>query len=115
MKHVAAYLLLVLGGNQSPTADDVTNALASVGIEADTDSLNRFLAEMEGKDLDETLEAGKKMLAKFGGGGGGAVAGGAAAGDAAAAEEEKQEEEEEEADIGGGVDMFGSGGGGGDY
>jgi len=116
MKHVATYLLLVLGGNKSPTADDVTNALASVGIEADADSLNRFLAEMEGKDLDETLEAGKKMLAKFGGGGGGGVsAGGAAAGGAAAAEEEKQEEEEEEADIGGGVDMFGSGGGGGDY
>lgn len=115
MKHVAAYLLLVLGGNESPTADDVTKALATVGVEADADSLNRFLSEMEGKDLEETLAAGKEMLAKFGGGGGGAVSGGAAAGGDAAAEEEKQEEEEEEADIGGGVDMFGSGGDGGDY
>ena len=33
MKHVAAYLMLVLGGNASPTADDVTKALESVGIE----------------------------------------------------------------------------------
>eukprot|EP00569_Conticribra_weissflogii_P020051 CAMPEP_0171434260 /NCGR_PEP_ID=MMETSP0881-20121228/9233_1 /TAXON_ID=67004 /ORGANISM="Thalassiosira weissflogii, Strain CCMP1336" /LENGTH=73 /DNA_ID=CAMNT_0011954941 /DNA_START=146 /DNA_END=363 /DNA_ORIENTATION=- len=71
MKHVAAYLLLVLGGNASPTADDVTKALASVGVEADDESLQRFMSEMEGKDLNEVLEAGQEMLAKFGSGGGG--------------------------------------------
>ena len=113
MKHVAAYLLLVLGGNESPSADDVTNALKAVGVDSDADSLSKFLAEMEGKDLEETLEAGKEMLAKFGGGGGGGAAAGAAGGEAAA-EEEKEEEEEEEADIGGGMDMFG-GDEGGDY
>jgi len=108
MKHVAAYLLLVLGGNASPTADDVTKALASVGVEADDESLQRFMSEMEGKDLNEVLEAGQEMLAKFGSGGGGGGGG--------AAEEEKEEEkvEEEEADMGGGMDMFG-GGDGGDY
>ena len=114
MKQVAAYLMLVLGGNASPSADDVTAALASVGVEADADSLARFLGEMEGKDLDEVLAAGKEMLAKFGGGGGG----GAASGGAAAAEEAVEEviEEEEEADIGGGMDMFGGGdAAGGDY
>ena len=112
MKHVAAYLMLVLGGNEAPTADDVTAALASVGVEADADSLGKFLAEMEGKDLEETLSAGKEMLAKFGGGGGVAAAGAAAGGDAAA--EEEEEEVEEEAGPGDAIDMFG-GDDGGDY
>ena len=114
MKHVAAYLLLVLGGNASPSADDVTAALSAVGIESDADSLSRFLAEMEGKDLEEVLAAGKEMLAKFGGGGGGG--GGASSGAAAGGEAEAEAEpevEEEEAPMGGG-DMFG-GGDGGDY
>jgi len=105
MKHVAAYLLLVLGGNESPTADDVTSALSSVGVEADADSLNRLIADMEGKDLNEVLESGNEMLAKFGGGGGGGAA--AAGGDAAAEEEEEEKVEEEEMDVGGGMDMFG--------
>ena len=35
MRHVAAYLLLALGGNENPTADDVTELLSSVGIEPD--------------------------------------------------------------------------------
>ena len=113
MKHVAAYLLLVLGGNESPSAADVTEALSSVGVEADSDGLNRFLAEMDGKDLGEILESGKEMLAKFGGGGGGG--GGAAAGgdDGAAAIEEEKPEEEEVGDAPV-VDMFGAGDGG-DY
>jgi large subunit ribosomal protein LP2 len=113
MKHVAAYLLLVLGGNESPSADDVTAALSAVGVEADADSLGKFLAEMDGKSLDETIAAGKEMLAKFGGGGGGAAAGGAAGGDAAA-EEEEEEEVEEEAGMEDAIDMFG-GDEGGDY
>ena len=112
MKHVAAYLLLVLGGKESPTADDVTAALSAVGVEADSDSLSKFLAEMEGKDLDETLEAGKELLAKFGGGGG-VGGGGAAGGEAAAVEVVEEEPEEEEAPAA--TDMFASGGDGGDY
>ena len=116
MKHIAAYLLLVLGGNESPTADDVSAALSSVGVEADSESLDRLIADMEGKDLEEVLESGKGMLAKFGGGGGGGGGGGAAAGgDAAAEEEEEEKVEEEEMDVGGGMDMFGDDGGDGDY
>jgi ribosomal protein L12E/L44/L45/RPP1/RPP2 len=114
MKHVAAYLLLVLGGNESPTAADVTTALSSVGVEADADSLNRLIADMDGKDVNEVLESGKEMLAKFGGGGGGG-GGAAAGGDDAAVEEEEEKVEEEEMDVGGGMDMFGGDEGDGDY
>jgi ribosomal protein L12E/L44/L45/RPP1/RPP2 len=112
MKHIAAYLLLVLGGNESPSAAQVTEALSSVGVEADSDSLSAFLAEMEGKDLNEVLAAGKAKLAKFGGGGGGG-GGSASAGGEAAVEEEEEPEEEEVGDAPV-VDMFGAGDGG-DY
>ncbi|KAG5190490.1 60s acidic ribosomal protein-domain-containing protein [Tribonema minus] len=116
MRHLAVYMMLVLGGNASPSAEDVTKALSSVGIEADEARLSQLIAEMEGKDLNEVMEAGKKKLASLGGGGGGGApaAGGAAGGAAAEAVEEKKEEEEEEVDMGGGMDMFG-GGEGGDY
>ena len=111
MRHIAAYLLAVLGGNESPSAADVKSILASVGVDADEDRLTCLLKELDGKDINELLESGTKKLAKFGGGGPAVAAGGAAAGgDAGAAEEAKKEEsEEEEADLGGGMDMFGGG------
>jgi ribosomal protein L12E/L44/L45/RPP1/RPP2 len=121
MKHLAANLLLQLGGNANPSKEDITTALSTVGVEVDEARLDKLLADLEGKDVAELMASGKEMLAQFGGGGGGgggATAGGGDAG-AGAAEEAKPEEkeEEEEMDLGGGMDMFGGdeGGGGGDY
>ena len=96
MKEMSAYLMLVLGGNENPTADDVTKALASVGIEADSGALNNLISELDGKDLGEILEDGSKLLAKFGSGGGGA-----------AAEEKEVEKEEEVEEAPPAGDMFG--------
>jgi len=56
MKHLAAYLLLGLGGNASPSAADVKTVLESVGIEADDERLEKLIAELEGKDINEVLE-----------------------------------------------------------
>ncbi len=53
MKHLAAYLLLGLGGNTSPSASDVKGVLDSVGIEADDDRLEKLISELKGKDLGE--------------------------------------------------------------
>ena len=53
MKHLAAYLLLGLGGNTSPSASDVKAVLESVGIDADEDRLEKLISELEGKDLQE--------------------------------------------------------------
>ena len=53
MKHLAAYLLLGLGGNTSPSASDVKGVLESVGIEADDDRLEKLISELKGKDLAE--------------------------------------------------------------
>ncbi|KAF8467773.1 60s acidic ribosomal protein-domain-containing protein [Kalaharituber pfeilii] len=101
MKHLAAYLLLGLGGNSSPSASDISAVLSSVGIEADDDRVNTLLKELEGKDINELISEGSKKLASVptGGGGGGAaapaVSGGGAAAAAAPKEEEKPEEKEE--------------------
>ena len=53
MKHLAAYLLLGLGGNTSPSASDVKEVLSSVGIDADEDRLDKLIKELEGKNLQD--------------------------------------------------------------
>ena len=53
MKHLAAYLLLGLGGNTNPSAKDVKKVLGSVGIEVDEDRLDKLLEELQGKDINE--------------------------------------------------------------
>jgi ribosomal protein L12E/L44/L45/RPP1/RPP2 len=53
MKHLAAYLLLGLGGNTSPSAKDIKAVLESVGIEADNERLTALLSELKGKDINE--------------------------------------------------------------
>ncbi|CAO2656923.1 Nn.00g057260.m01.CDS01 [Neocucurbitaria sp. VM-36] len=101
MKHLAAYLLLGLGGNTSPSASDVKAVLESVGIEADDERLEKLISELEGKDINELIAEGSSKLASVpsGGAGGAAASGGAAAAsggaDAAPAAEEKEEEKEE--------------------
>ena len=53
MKHLAAYLLLGLGGNTSPSANDVKSVLESVGIDADDERLDKLISELKGKDIQE--------------------------------------------------------------
>ena len=69
MKHLAAYLLLGLGGNTSPSADDVKGVLESVGIDADEERLDKLIAELKGKDLQEvynvTLLGWRRHISNF--------------------------------------------------
>ncbi|KAI4111732.1 MAG: hypothetical protein LQ345_006685 [Seirophora villosa] len=113
MKHLAAYLLLGIGGNTSPSADDIKGVLSSVGIDADDDRLDKLISELEGKDIQELIAEGSTKLASVpsgGGGGGGAAAPSAAAGGGAAAAEEKapekEAEKEEESDEDMGFGLF---------
>ena len=110
MKHLAAYLLLGLGGNTSPSAADVKAVLESVGIEADNERLDKLISELEGKDINELISEGSAKLASVpsgGSGGAAAASGGAAAGGAAdaapAAEEKEEEKEESDEDMGFGL------------
>ncbi|XP_007253399.2 60S acidic ribosomal protein P2 [Astyanax mexicanus] len=115
MRYVAAYLLAVLGGNTSPSAKDIKNILGSVGIEANDERLNKVVSELNGKDINEVMNAGLSKLASVPAGGAVAVSaaapggGGApAAGEAPAAEEKKEEkkEESEESDEDMGFGLF---------
>lgn len=53
MRHIAAYLLLQIGGNASPSAADVKKVLGAVGIEADEERLEKLVSELEGKDISQ--------------------------------------------------------------
>ncbi|OQO06359.1 60S acidic ribosomal protein P2 [Cryoendolithus antarcticus] len=112
MKHLAAYLLLGLAGNTSPSASDIKEVLSSVGIEAEEERLNSLLSELEGKDINELIQEGSQKLASVPSGGAGAApaagGAGAAAGGEAAAEEAPaaKEEEKEESDEDMGFGLF---------
>ncbi|KAL3718291.1 hypothetical protein ACJRO7_003430 [Eucalyptus globulus] len=113
MKLIAAYLLAVLGGNTTPTADDLKDILGSVGAEADDDKIELLLSEVKGKDITELIASGREKLASVPSGGGGvavaaAPVGGGGGGDAPAAEAKKEEkvEEKEESDDDMGFSLF---------
>ncbi|RPA87773.1 ribosomal protein 60S [Ascobolus immersus RN42] len=110
MKHLAAYLLLNLAGNASPSASDIETVLSSVGIESDSSRVESLLKELEGKDIQTLIAEGSQKLASVpsGGAGGAAASSGAAAGGAAAADEkvEEKEEEKEESDDDMGFGLF---------
>uniref|UniRef100_A0ACD5Z4A3 Uncharacterized protein n=1 Tax=Avena sativa TaxID=4498 RepID=A0ACD5Z4A3_AVESA len=103
MRFVAAYLLATLGGNPSPTKDDVRAILGSVGAEVEEDKLEMLFKEVEGKDLVELIAAGREKFA-FAPRGGAAAMDVATAAAADTAEEKKEKEvDEEEEDL----DMIG--------
>lgn len=104
MKYLSAYLLLSLGGNESPSKEDVSALLTGAGVEVDAAAVDLMMGKLEGKSVTELMAAGKEKLVSIGGGGGGGAAAGGATGAGAAAEEEKEEEVEEaaEVDVGGG-------------
>ncbi|KAM0842269.1 hypothetical protein ACQ4PT_058469 [Festuca glaucescens] len=112
MKYIAAYLLAYLGGNSSPSAEDLTSTLESVGCEIDSERLELLLSQVKGKDITELLAAGREKFASVpsGGGGGAAVAAAApTSGGAAPAAESKNEEkvvEKEESDDDMGFSLF---------
>ncbi|KAL4999995.1 60s acidic ribosomal protein-domain-containing protein [Aspergillus recurvatus] len=95
MKHLAAYLLLTLGGNTEPGADDIKEVLASVGIEADEDRLAQLLNELRGRDIDELIAEGASKLATLGT----IAAGGESGAGTTAAEGDKGDKESVDADV----------------
>ncbi|KAJ1540216.1 60S acidic ribosomal protein P2, partial [Nowakowskiella sp. JEL0078] len=104
-KYLAAYLLATLGGNATPSSEDVKTILSAVGIESDESVLSSLLAKIAGKDINELIAAGSEKLASLPAGGAAAAAPVAAAAAAPAsaaasapAKVEKKEEVKEESD-----------------
>nr|XP_055042290.1 60S acidic ribosomal protein P2-like [Misgurnus anguillicaudatus] len=106
MRYVAAYLLAVLRGNNNPSTKDIKNILGSVGIEADDERLNKVISELNGKDINEVMNAGLSKLASVPAGGAVAVSAAAAGGGAAPAGEAPAAEESEESDEDMGFGLF---------
>ena len=111
MRVIAAYLLAQLGGNKTPDAAAINKVLASVGIEAEGDRVEKLLSELKDKSIEDVIaEGSEKMQALPSGGGGGgssaAAAGGAAGAAEAAKEPEKEPEPEEESDEDMGFGLF---------
>jgi len=112
MRIIGAYLLAVLGGNESPDASTISKILDSVGISAESAEVDRVISALKGKNLDELVAAGLAKMASvpsIGGGGGGgsaAPAAGGAGGAAAAAAPEPEKESSEESDNDMGFSLF---------
>merc|ERR1712196_647742 len=108
MKYLAAYMLAVEGGNNTPSESDVKDILGSIGAEVDEAQLSTLFAQLEGKDLKELLAAGLEKLPQMGGcgGGGAAAAAGGDGGDGAPAAEEKKESSSDSDDGAGAAGMF---------
>merc|ERR1719282_583417 len=99
MKYLGAYLMSVIGGNESPTSDDIKCILDAGGISYEQNMIDMVIERMAGKSVHEMINEGYGKFAACGGGGAvAAAAGGAAEADASAGkkEEKKVEEEEEE-------------------
>merc|ERR1712156_839060 len=111
MRYVAAYLLSALGGNESPTTDDIKTILESVGVGYDEERAELVVNQFKGKSIPELIAAGSEKMASMpaggGGGGGGAAAPAASGGDAPAAVEEKKEEKKAESEESGSDDDMG--------
>ena len=87
-------------------AEDIKSVLEAVGAEAEDEKIEKLLADLEGKNVEELIKSGMDKLVSIPTGGAAAPAAGAAAPAAEEKKEEaKEEEEEEEEDI----DMSGGG------
>merc|ERR1712046_294904 len=118
MKVIAAYMLAVTGGNETPNVADCKKILSSVGVNLAEDEEKRLedlVEEMAGSSLAEVMEKGHALLKTVPGGSGGAAAPGAAApgapagGDAAAEKKPESSDDDDEPIAAGG--LFGEDGG----
>merc|ERR1712108_14301 len=105
MKTVAAYCLAVLGGNKSPSEDDVKKILNAASANVDAAQVTKVVSELSGKDIYAVIDEGAEKLTSVptGGSRGGASAQGSAEApkeEAPAAVEEEEEESDEDMGFG---------------
>ena len=103
MKYIAAYALVVLGGNSAPKAADVEKVLKEAGIKSEADKVEKVITSLAGKPFH--VKSGTAKLSALG-----SVASAPAAGKTAAkveAVKEVPKEEEADVDMGG---LFGDDG-----
>ena len=98
---MAAYALLVLGGNEKPTADDVAKLLKEAGCNAESDKIARMIESVQGKGFHTLVAEGLDKMSSMGSGAAASAPAGAAKEEAAEEKGDDKKEEEEEVDMGG--------------
>lgn len=53
MRYLAGWLLLAIGGNASPTSDQIKELFDTVGVGYDEERAEQVVAELKGKDVDD--------------------------------------------------------------
>lgn len=66
MKYVAAYALLVLGGNANPSAADIEKVLKEAGVKPDSERANSVADALKEKQLHEVIAEGKSKMSSMG-------------------------------------------------
>lgn len=109
MKHLAAYALLVLGGKENPSEEEILAVLKEVGAQGDKEQLKILMTALKGKKLHEVIAAGMSKIQTLAVAAPAAPASADTKGKPEAKKEAKKEEkkEEEEALAGGLGDIFG--------
>merc|ERR1719443_2815778 len=109
MKHLAAYMLLVLAGNDAPSEAQVTKLLKDSGVAVEKDALASMMKLLEGKKVHELVGQGRGKFASMPAAGAGGAPAQAAPADAKKEDkkEEKKPEEEEDDGLDGAMDLFG--------
>ena len=74
MKYVAAYAMIVLGGKDAPSADEVEKVVKDAGATADKEVIIALCKAMEGKAFEDLVATGMNTLASMGTGSEGASA-----------------------------------------
>ena len=85
MKYLAAYCLLALGGNESPSEEDLKNFFKKIDSEVNEEQLKAVVSHLKGKKLHELCQEGASQLGSLAVGGSGGAQG-----------DDKKEEAQEE-------------------
>ena len=62
MRYLSAYLLATLGGNTSPSVDDLKTILTSVGIDFDKSLAQKVVDELKGKSVEDLIAEGILLI-----------------------------------------------------
>ncbi|KAJ3440636.1 60S ACIDIC ribosomal protein FAMILY MEMBER [Anaeramoeba flamelloides] len=110
MRVITAYLLCVMGGNETPGVDDIKNVFKAAGIDdSDKDGrIEKFVGLMKGKNIFDVINAGKLQMGSLPMGGMGG-SGGSTEKKEEEKEEEPEPEPEPESESESDDDMFGGG------
>ncbi len=63
MRHLAAYLMLVIGGKAAPSAGDIKGVLDAAGVASDDADIDRLLAAVADKVMNATRQPDNQTVA----------------------------------------------------